>query len=149
MYHCQHCRADAVGTLTDDKSIQLKGFVAEERPVLVPVSKSLRFAVASKSGVVVDTHFGHAKEFYLYDYRNGEVRFAGKRSVEQYCQGEEECGEKEDKIERIIAALNGCSGVIAMRIGMEPAKKLTKLGIKPVNTYDMIEDAVKKAAEAM
>ena len=149
MYHCQHCRADAVGTLTDDKSIQLKGFVAEERPVIVPVSKNLRFAVASKSGVVVDTHFGHAKEFYLYDYRNGEVRFAGKRNVEQYCQGEEECGEKEDKIERIIAALNGCSGVIAMRIGMEPAKKLTKLGIKPVNTYDMIEDAVKKAAEAM
>ncbi|WP_434084443.1 radical SAM protein [Lacrimispora xylanisolvens] len=87
MYHCQHCRADAVGTLTDDKSIQLKGFVAEERPVIVPVSKNLRFAVASKSGVVVDTHFGHAKEFYLYDYRNGEVRFAGKRNVEQYCQG--------------------------------------------------------------
>ena len=149
MYHCQHCRADAVGTLTDDKSIQLKGFLAEEKQVFVPVSKSYRFAVASKSGVVVDTHFGHAKEFYLYDYRNGEVRFAGKRNVEQYCQGEEECGEKEDKIEQIIAALNGCNGVIAMRIGMEPTKKLTKLGIKPVNTYDMIEDAVKKAAEAM
>ncbi len=63
--------------------------------------------------------------------------------------GEAECGEKEDKIEQIIAALNGCNGVIAMRIGMEPTKKLAKLGIKPVNTYDMIEDAVKKAAEAM
>jgi MoaA/NifB/PqqE/SkfB family radical SAM enzyme len=149
MYHCQHCRADAVGTLTDDKSIQLKGFLAEEKQVSVPVTKSYRFAVASKSGVIVDTHFGHAKEFYLYDYRNGEVRFAGKRNVEQYCQGEEDCGEKEDKIEQIIAALDGCNGVIAMRIGMEPTKKLAKLGIKPVNTYDMIEDAVKKAAEAM
>lgn len=149
MYHCQHCRADAVGTLNDDKSIQLKGFLAEEKQETVLKSAHYRFAVASKSGVIVDTHFGHAKEFYLYDYQNGEVRFAGKRNVEQYCQGEEYCGEKEDKIEQIIAALNGCNGVIAMRIGMEPTKKLTKLGIKPVNTYDVIEDAVKKAAAAM
>ncbi len=149
MYHCQHCRADAVGTLTDDKSIELKGFLSEEPKRSLPVSKNYRFAVASQSGVIVDTHFGHAKEFYLYDYLNGEVRFAGKRKVEQYCSGEEDCGEKEDKMESIIKALNGCNGVIAMRIGMEPKKKLAQLGIKPVNTYDMIEDAVKKAAAAM
>ncbi|MEY8353174.1 nitrogenase component 1 [Lachnospiraceae bacterium 54-53] len=149
MYHCQHCRADAVGTLTDDKSIQLKGFLSEEEREIPPVHQKYRFAVASKSGVIVDTHFGHAREFYLYDYLDGEVRFAGKRNVEQYCRGEEYCGEKEDKMERIIAALNGCNGVIAMRIGTEPKRKLAQRGIKPVNTYDMIEDAVKKAASAM
>lgn len=149
MYHCQHCRADAVGTLTDDKSIELKGFLNEEPKNPQPVTTKYRFAVASKSGVIVDTHFGHAKEFYLYDYLNGEVRFAGKRKVEQYCMGEEECGEKETKMEGIMAAIEGCNGVIAMRIGMEPTRKLAELGIKPVNTYDMIEDAVKKAAAAM
>ncbi len=149
MYHCQHCRADAVGTLTDDKSIELKEFLSEKPKESAPVSISYRFAVASKSGVIVDTHFGHAKEFYLYDYKNGEVRFAGKRKVEQYCAGEESCGEKEDKMEQLLKALTGCNGVIAMRIGMEPKKKLAQLGIKPVNTYDMIEDAVKKAAAAM
>ncbi|WAJ23173.1 nitrogenase component 1 [Lacrimispora xylanolytica] len=149
MYHCQHCRADAVGTLTDDKSIELKGFLNEEPKNPQTVTTKYRFAVASKSGVIVDTHFGHAKEFYLYDYLNGEVRFAGKRKVEQYCMGEEECGEKETKMEGIMAAIEGCNGVIAMRIGMEPTRKLAELGIKPVNTYDMIEDAVKKAAAAM
>lgn len=152
MYHCQHCRADAVGTLTDDKSIELKGFLKteEKKTKKIPGEPhTYRFAVASKSGVIVDTHFGQAKEFYLYDYQDGEVRFAGKRKVEQYCQGEEFCGEKEDKIERILEALNGCNGVIAMRIGMEPKKKLAQRGIIPVNTYDMIEEAVKKAASAM
>lgn len=149
MYHCQHCRADAVGTLDDDKSIQLKGFLGGEKKELPPVHQKYRFAVASKSGMVVDTHFGQVNEFYLYDYLDGEVRFAGKRKVEKYCQGEEYCGEKDDKIEKIIAALNGCNGVIAMRIGMEPKRKLAKLGITSVNTYDMIEDAVKKAASAM
>ncbi|WP_143319650.1 nitrogenase component 1 [Clostridium sp. HBUAS56010] len=149
MYHCQHCRADAVGTLTDDKSIELKGFLSEESKEALSVEKQYRFAVASKSGVVVDTHFGHAKEFYLYDYKNGEVRFAGKRKVEQYCSGEEFCGEQEDKMKSILNALTGCNGVIAMRIGMEPKKKLAQMGITPVNTYDMIEDAVKKAAAAM
>jgi nitrogenase molybdenum-iron protein alpha/beta subunit/molybdenum cofactor biosynthesis enzyme MoaA/predicted Fe-Mo cluster-binding NifX family protein len=149
MYHCQHCRADAVGTLTDDKSIELKGFLQEEPKNTQPVKTHYRFAVASKSGVIVDTHFGHAKEFYLYDYLNGEVRFAGKKKVEQYCMGEEHCEEKEDKMDSIMNAIKGCNGVIAMRIGMEPTKKLAELGIKPVNTYDMIEDAVKKAAAAM
>lgn len=148
MYHCQHCRADAVGTLTDDKSIELKGFLNKEKEIL-PVHKIYRFAVASKSGVIVDTHFGQAREFYLYDYLDGEVRFVGKRTIEKYCEGGETSNENENKIDRIIAALNGCSGVITMRIGMEPKKKLAQHGITSVNTYDVIEDAIKKAASTM
>jgi len=153
MYHCQHCRADAVGTLDHDQSIDLRGTVnpvqeAVRNPeeIQKPAETPVRFAVASKNGMIVDTHFGHAKEFYIYDYVDGEVRFIGRRSVDQYCKGVEECGEKEDKIQKIITALDGCNGVIAMRIGEEPKRKLKKKGIIAVNTYDVIEDAVRKAA---
>lgn len=164
MYHCQHCRADAVGTLDNDQSIDLRG-VAEtgkqaaeqvklaaaepEKQAPAAEHKPVRFAVASKSGMVVDTHFGHAREFYIYDYINDEVRFIGKRNVEQYCEGMEECDGKDDKIQKIITTLDGCNGVIAMRIGAEPQKKLTQKGIRAINTYDVIEDAVRKAASTM
>lgn len=149
MYHCQHCRADAIGTLDNDQSIELKGFLAEQPKEHKANHEKYRFAVASKSGVIVDTHFGHAKEFYIYDYQDGEVRYAEKRTVGQYCSGPDLCGEKENKIEQIITTLKGCNGVIAMRIGLEPKKKLAGRGIVPINTYDRIEDAVKKAASAM
>lgn len=156
MYHCQHCRADAVGTLDHDQSIDLRGAVkpVEEAArdlseIKKPAKAAVRFAVASKSGMIVDTHFGHAKEFYIYDYADGQVRFIGRRSVEQYCKGVEECGEKEDHIQKIITALYGCNGVIAMRIGAEPKEKLNQKGIMAVNTYDVIEDAVRKAASSM
>lgn len=154
MYHCQHCRADAVGTLDNDVSIDLKGFMEEKEIFddneLVTVEEkkgdTYRFAVATKSGMVVDTHFGHAKEFYIYEYHDGRIRFSGKRKVTQYCRGEEMCEEESDRMEPIFQALEGCDGVIAMRIGLEPKKKLQMKGILPVNTYDRVENAVKKAA---
>lgn len=148
MYHCQHCRADAVGTLDNDQSIDLRGIINPVQET-APDPNALRFAVASKSGMIVDTHFGHAKEFYIYDYADGEVRFIGRRSVDQYCKGVEECGEKEDTFQKIITTLDGCNGVIAMRIGAEPKRKLKQKGIIAINTYDVIEDAVRKAASSI
>ncbi len=43
----------------------------------------MKFAIASKSGVLVDMHFGHVEEFYIYQYENGTPRFIGKRNVEK------------------------------------------------------------------
>lgn len=148
MYHCQHCRADAVGTLDKDQSIDLGGAVNPVKETVL-TEAPVRFAVASKSGMIVDTHFGHAKEFYIYDYVDGEVRFIGRRSVEQYCNSVEECGEKEDNIQKIITTLDGCHGVIALRIGAGPRQKLEQKGIMAINTYDVIEDAVRKAVSGI
>lgn len=150
MYHCQHCRADAVGTLDHDISIDIKGFAEEKKEIKAKEQEKTvektRVAVASKSGLIVDTHFGQAKEFYIYDYQAGEVRYVEKRSVEQYCNGKEGCGIQEDKMTQIFLALEGCDAVIAMRTGTEPQRKLAEQGIASIDTYDRIEDAVKNAA---
>ena len=42
-----------------------------------------------------------------------------------------------------------CDGVIAMRIGDAPARRLEKKGIQVFSTYDRIEEAVKTAARKM
>lgn len=147
MFHCKQCRADAIGTLDNDLSVDLGGFLASEDKK--QESKSCKFAVASKSGINVDLHFGHTDEFYIYEYKGGEVRFKEKRNVEKYCSGSEFCGEKEDKISKTIATLSDCDGVIAMRIGESPKVRLKDKGIKVVSTYDKIENAVKEAAKAI
>ncbi|MEQ8155856.1 MAG: nitrogenase cofactor biosynthesis protein NifB [Clostridiaceae bacterium] len=142
MYHCKQCRADAIGTLGNDESIKFRNFSEknEEKP-------ALRFAAASKSGMLVDQHFGQVSEFYIYEYKDDIVSLVEKRSIDKYCTGVEDCDGEEDKISKIIKTIEDCNGVLALRIGDAPANKLKSKGIKVVMTYERIEKAVKSAAE--
>ncbi len=142
MYHCKQCRADAIGTLDNDVSIDLKGFLSKDEE---PKEQKLQYAVASKSGMNVDMHFGHAEEFYIYEYHNGEVRFLEKRNVDKYCAGNESCGDEEDKIAKIMNALDDCDGVISMRIGESPKSRLKDKGKQVISTFDNIEKAILSA----
>lgn len=140
MYHCRQCRADAIGTLDDDRSIAFSGACKTSN------APTLRFAVASRSGVLVDKHFGQADEFYIYESDGKRAAFVERRSVDKYCAGKEVCDEKTDKITRLLASIEDCAAVLALRIGDAPAKKLEEKGIKVITTYDSIENAVIKAA---
>ncbi len=156
MYHCRQCRADAIGTLDNDQSINFRGCTGScsdeskkelsEKPVL--------FAVSSKSGVLVDQHFGHATDFYIYEYKGSNIKFKERRSVSKYCDGVESCdgvggGDKESKIDNILEAVKDCKAVVAMRIGEAPKQKLKDKAIETFTTYDRIEDAVRQAAEKL
>ena len=141
MYHCKQCRADAIGLLGDDQSQKFNNPINTE--------KTLRFAVASKTGKVVDLHFGHATEFYIYDFKKDSVAFIEKRNVEQYCNGKDFCDDEIDKFQKIINVVDDCTGIIALRIGDDPTKKLKGIGIDAFMTCERIEIAVEKAAEAI
>lgn len=147
MYHCRQCRADAIGTLDHDVSIEFsgcKGSCGEVAATLPFVKK--KFAVASKSGMLVDLHFGHVTELYIYEYQGDQAVFKEKRKIPQYCMGEE-CSGPDDKMASIIKTIEDCDCVVAMRMGNAPKEKLEAKGIQVLLTYDRIEDAVKKAAE--
>lgn len=135
MYHCRQCRADAAGLLGEDRSGELTK----------QSEKKLQVAVATKSGMMVDQHFGHVTEFYVYEYVNGNTVFKEKRSVSQYCSGALECDAREESMETIFRAISDCNAVIAMRIGEAPKQKLKQRGIMVFTTVDRIENSVKKA----
>ena len=147
MYHCKQCRADAIGKLDSDISLDFRENKTKPEEMVLVAPKGLRFAITSKGGMLVDQHFGQASELYIYDYLDDEVQFKEKRVIGKYCTGAEECDEKEDKIGTILKALNDCDGAITMRIGDLPSKRLESKGIKVFSTYDRIEDAVKTAAQ--
>lgn len=149
MYHCRQCRADAIGTLDNDRSLEFEGCKGSCSSQKIEEGASYTFAVASKSGMLVDTHFGHVSELYIYEYKNGDVSYKEKREIQKYCTGEENCGDEKDKIESIMKAIGECDGVIAMRIGEAPKERLRKKNIKVFSTYDRIDDAVKLAAQQM
>jgi nitrogenase molybdenum-iron protein alpha/beta subunit/MoaA/NifB/PqqE/SkfB family radical SAM enzyme len=150
MYHCRQCRADAVGTLDDDQSLNFRSSCKAANSK--SPEKVKKYAVASKSGMLVDQHFGHAGEFYICETDGANVKFLEKRLVKNYCTGKDDCSVLDDRTpdkdpvtESILAAVSDCSGVIALRTGDSPARKLESLGLAVISTYDRIEDAVLKA----
>ncbi len=135
MYHCHQCRADAAGLLSEDRSGELT----------VQSKKKLQVAVATKSGMMVDQHFGHVTEFYVYEYVNGNTLFKEKRSVSRYCNGALDCDDREESMESIFRAISDCNAVIAMRIGEAPKQRLKQRGIRVFTMVDRIENSVKQA----
>jgi nitrogenase molybdenum-iron protein alpha/beta subunit/MoaA/NifB/PqqE/SkfB family radical SAM enzyme len=152
MYHCKQCRADAIGTLGNDISIQFRNSskaFSDGRDGYME-NKHFRFAVSSKSGIFIDQHFGHTKDFYIYDCTGDEVCYIEKRQVGQYCYGIGDCGgEKPAAIEDIIGAVGDCDAVLCMRIGTEPAANLRRSGKEVLMMYDRIENGVREAVKQL
>ncbi len=155
MYHCKQCRADAIGTLTQDQSIDFRnegcgsdcGDCSTEIKEKLHRIKTLKFAVSSKSGLNIDQHFGQAKEFHIYTYDGENIKYLEKRNVDKYCNGTEECEEHEDKISKILKTIDGCDAVLTLRAGIEPIRKLEEKGIRVMQMYDTINGGIMRASK--
>ena len=110
------------------------------RPVLM--------AIATTGGGIINQHFGHAKEFLVYEANDMDVRFIGHRKTDLYCSGSDTCPEGdvggESVLSRTIRTLEGCEVVLCSKIGYEPWGQLEAAGIAPnaEHALEPIEDAV-------
>ncbi len=106
------------------------------RPVLM--------AIATTGGGIINQHFGHAKEFLVYEASSEGVRFIGHRKTDLYCEGGDTCGDGESVLAKTIRTLEGCEAVLCSKIGYEPWGMLEESGIQPNGEHAMepIEEAV-------
>jgi nitrogen fixation protein NifB len=95
----------------------------------VPAGLAARVAVATRGDGRVDQHFGHAREFLVYEVSRAGLRHLGLRRVEAYCRGGE--GE-DDALGATLRALEGCQAVLVAKIGHCPKGQLEAAGIEPV-----------------
>ena len=113
-------------------------------------TRPVSMAVASTSGGIINQHFGHAREFLIYEASTVDVRFIGHRKVELYCAGSDTCSstdsptDGESVLDAIIQSLSGCEVVLCSKIGYEPWERLEAAGIQPNGEHAMepIEEAV-------
>lgn len=111
-------------------------------------TRPMRMAVATSGGGLINQHFGHAREFLVYEAAGRgdkiEVRFIGTRKVDLYCTGDDTCGDGQTALSGILRALQGCEAVLCSKIGYEPWGALEAAGILPNGEHAMepIEDAV-------
>jgi nitrogen fixation protein NifB len=98
----------------------------------VPAGLVARVAVASRGGGLVNQHFGHAREFLVYDVDRDGARLVGLRKVETYCVGGD--GD-EDVLPGVLDAISDCAAVLVARVGRCPREALARAGIEPVSEH--------------
>jgi nitrogen fixation protein NifB len=125
--------------------------VSTSRPSRSTAPRPVMMAVATSGGGVINQHFGHAREFLIYQAAadsdptaSVDVRFVGTRKVALYCAGGDTCGDAETALSGTIRTLAGCEVVLCSKIGYEPWGELEAAGILPNGEHAMepIEDAV-------
>jgi len=157
MRHCQQCRADAVGTVLDERPLSFGAPAGSLQPpkcspsgaVPVPGEETFRFAVASGSGYLVDLHFGHAKELLIYSASRSGVRFLERREIGPYCSGSDECDSVQERIAPVLRAVSDCRAILVMRIGDAPRRALAEKGIHVSMTCDRVEVAIRECLEVL
>ncbi len=107
-----------------------------------PARSSLLVAVATKGEGRINQHFGHAKEFQIYETDGVAVRLVGHRRIaEHYCQG----GLGEDSaLASIIQTLEGVDALLCAKIGDCPSEELATAGIMTSDefAFEFIEPSI-------
>lgn len=88
----------------------------------------MRIAFASSNGKTVDSHFGQAEAFYLWDVGPEFANEVGRVLLRPDAE------EREDKILARADALSGCAMVYSVQIGGPAAAKLVGRHIQPMKT---------------
>ncbi|MBY9079756.1 nitrogenase cofactor biosynthesis protein NifB [Paenibacillus sp. HN-1] len=172
MRHCRQCRADAVGMLGDDLSqepdrmqdavlFDKAGRAAHQEMLVARMNKSVepaegswdgavRVAVATRGSGEINQHFGHAREFLVYEAReSGDYRLVGVRKVQAYCNGLANCGEEDENsgvriFAETVNMLKDCVMLLCSGIGKAPASKLKHFGIMPIVCKGDIDSQLRK-----
>jgi len=96
------------------------------------MTQSLRLAVATKDGIAISEHFGHAKRFRIYDVSIGRCQFVEQRHVDHYCLGGHS---DKNALANILSTISDCHAVFVAKIGEGSTEKLRAKGIEAVAEY--------------
>jgi len=89
-------------------------------------------AVASKDGISINQHFGHAKRFWIYQVQQESCTLLEEREVEHYCHGN---SGSQSAMAMILETIRDCDAVFVAKIGDGPKEKLAAINVIAVDDY--------------
>ncbi|MGA2450970.1 MAG: nitrogen fixation protein NifX [Polyangiaceae bacterium] len=94
---------------------------------------SLRIAIATEDGKMLNAHFGSARKFALYEVSAHASRFLGAAEFDAVSNGSgAHAVDDYDRIGPKVAALSGCSLLFVLAIGGPAAARVVGARIHPV-----------------
>ena len=99
----------------------------------------VRIAVASSDGQEVNSHFGRARRFLIYELVDGVWQLIEERENLPACIGQEH---SDDALERTAELIADCRGVVVEQIGSGAVDLLLARRIMPFMLAGTVEDAL-------
>lgn len=106
------------------------------------MKKSLKMAVASSDGKVINQHFGKARRFIIIESDGEGIKVLEVRENAPACGTLEYGGHEDDALDRSISLIGDCDAVLCSRVGGGAAEALLSRGIEPVEAPGFIEENV-------
>lgn len=103
--------------------------------------KNNRIAVASSDGIVVNSHFGRAATFYIYEEKEEQIKCIEKREVEPVCNGG---NHSETKLTDTLDRLSDCNYLLVSRIGAGAETLARNYGMNVYEIPGMIEESIRQ-----
>ncbi|WP_027185451.1 radical SAM protein [Desulfovibrio inopinatus] len=136
MRHCQRCRADAVGLLEKDQSMELSGLLGECSQMIVPADATRpNIAVASMEGMLVNQHLGEASRFLIYGQDADKVVLLEERDAPKPGGGGQ-------RWYTLADTLKDCRAILVSGIGETPRAVLEEEGLTVVEMDGLIEQGL-------
>ncbi|MGB4600104.1 MAG: NifB/NifX family molybdenum-iron cluster-binding protein [Trichlorobacter sp.] len=105
-------------------------------------------AVTSSNGIDVDTHFGKAGQFLVYELGGGEPQLVRSIQTPSYCSGAAPGHSlMPDKLAAIQQALGDCRVVVTAMIGDAPREEMDRLGVDVVTLVAPVTEALREVAK--
>ena len=105
-------------------------------------------AVTSSDGIMVDTHFGKAERFLIYEAGAGEPVLKSELQAPPYCGG---VGPGHslmpDKLAAIANGLGDCRVVVTAMIGEAPKVEMERLGVEIISLRGPIAEVLKEVVK--
>ncbi len=133
--HCQRCRADAVGTLTNGLSPEKVADMLKK--AARPAEKRTRVALTSREGVLVNQHLGEADRFLIYELKNDEAVLVEERPAP-------DSGTGDIRWRTMCETLSDCGWIAVSGIGGKPKEVLEESGVMPIVISGMVSEVAEK-----
>ena len=136
MTHCQRCRADACGLLSEGTTQETLEMIQDAANAPIKPDENRPYAaVATREGILVNQHLGEAEALTIYAEQDGAYTEIGTR-VTPYPGGGDERWLK-------LAELTAdCRALLVSGVGPRPTRILESSGLKVIVMEGLIDEAL-------
>ena len=106
-----------------------------------------KIAIASSDGKVVNQHFGHCRQFLIFENDDtGRRKFVERRNTFPACKAGEH---SEASMQYVVTLLEDCKAVAAAQIGLGAVQALTLAKVRAFCAVGLIEQVLEKVNETL
>ncbi|GAA5481826.1 nitrogenase cofactor biosynthesis protein NifB [Haloferula sargassicola] len=143
MSHCARCRADAVGLLNEDRSLEFAETLQSYTEKDMPMDKSRPFvAVATQEGMLVNLHLGEADKVIIYGHHeeSDEYEIIDVRRLPPHGGGD-------DRWKELAHELRDCRAILVSACGPRPKSIIEGFGLAVIEMEGLIEEGLEAIYE--